>query len=107
MIASDVFEFRSNPFSTRSTRPASSSYRFHPGESLAGLVRQLADHGWRGQITGPHGSGKSTLLASLLPVLEAAGRIASPICLRDRQRSLPRTWETVPCEGESAGHRRV
>ncbi len=63
-----------NPFATRFTRPGAIEYLFPPGQSAASLVETLGEHGWRGEIVGPHGSGKSTLVAALLPELERAGR---------------------------------
>ena len=64
----------SNPFSTRFIRPGALDFLFPPGQTTATLVENLREHGWQGQILGPHGSGKSTLVAALLPALEAAGR---------------------------------
>jgi hypothetical protein len=64
----------SNPFATRFTRPGAIEFLFQSDESLESLVGKLRDHGWRGQIIGPHGSGKSTLLAALEPKLAEAGR---------------------------------
>jgi hypothetical protein len=64
----------SNPFATRFTRPGAIEFLFPSGQSAESLVAALRDHGWRGEIIGPHGSGKSTLLATLEPVLQAAGR---------------------------------
>jgi hypothetical protein len=92
MNASDEYESKSNPFSTRFTRPGQLQYRLPAGQSLKHLVDVLEDHGWRGQIIGPHGSGKSTLLARLRPEFETAGRTTWSVCLRDRQRSLPGSW---------------
>lgn len=92
MNASDEYESKSNPFSTRFTRPGQVEYRFPAGQSFQQFMEVLEEHGWRGQIIGPHGSGKSTLLACLQPFLEAAGRTTWSVCLRDRQRSLPGSW---------------
>ena len=64
----------SNPFATRFTRPGAIEFLFQANESLDSLVGKLRDHGWWGQIIGPHGSGKSTLLAALEPKLAEAGR---------------------------------
>ena len=65
----------SNPFASCYVRPGSLPYVFPSGITADVLVDRLRQHGWRGQITGPHGSGKSTLLQTLLPALEAAGRL--------------------------------
>jgi ABC-type thiamine transport system ATPase subunit len=64
----------SNPFSTRFIRPGAIEFLFPAGQSTETLVASLREHGWQGQIIGPHGSGKSTLIAALVPALEAAGR---------------------------------
>jgi hypothetical protein len=73
-------------------RPGAFGYLFRAGETADGLVRQLAESGWRGQIVGPHGSGKSTMVASLLPAFERAGRRACVFALHDGQRKMPRAW---------------
>jgi hypothetical protein len=62
-----------NPFSTARVKPGAIEFHFG-GSSAASLVAELKQHGWRGQIVGPHGSGKSTLLKTLIPAIEAAGR---------------------------------
>jgi hypothetical protein len=80
----------SNPFATRFIRPGAIPFLFSDGQSAASLVEQLQRQHWWGQIIGPHGSGKSTLLATLVPVLEAAGRSVVQINLRQHQRRLPR-----------------
>jgi hypothetical protein len=79
-----------NPFATCWTRPGSLPYHFNPGESAAHLIAKLAAQQWRGAIIGPHGSGKSTLLEALKPAIIAANFSIHTICLRDRQRRLPR-----------------
>ncbi len=79
----------SNPFATRYIRPGALAYHFPPGESAQRFVERLAEHGWLGQIVGPHGSGKSTLLAALRPALTAAGRQTVGITLRQGDRRLP------------------
>jgi hypothetical protein len=65
---------RTNPFSTRYVRPGALPFHFPDGKSARAVASHLRDHGWWGEIIGPHGSGKSTLLAALLPELAAAGR---------------------------------
>lgn len=66
---------RSNPFSTRYTRPG----RLTPLDAaglpldLDGLVDRLVAVGGRAAIEGPHGSGKTTLLTALAARIEAAG----------------------------------
>jgi hypothetical protein len=78
-----------NPFSTRWTRPGALPYLFPSGVEAQHLIERLRASDWKGQITGPHGSGKSTLLATLLPLLERAGRRVELITLHDGQRRLP------------------
>lgn len=81
----------SNPFSTRFTRPGAMRFQFEQGESCRQLLEQLAAHGWRGEIVGPHGSGKSTLVEHLLPELASAGRLVVRHSLRRGQRRLERS----------------
>jgi hypothetical protein len=78
-----------NPFATAFVRPGALPYLFEEDASHELLIADLRSSGWWGQIVGPHGSGKSTLLATLLPLLEEAGR--QPVCftLHEGQRSLP------------------
>jgi hypothetical protein len=77
-----------NPFATRFTRPGAIEFLYAEGESAHSLVSKLRDHGWWGQIIGPHGSGKSTLLAALEPALQVAGREVVRFTLNQGQRSL-------------------
>ena len=62
-----------NPFATRFVRPGVIPYRFDDRRTVADLVATLREHGWRGEIIGPHGSGKSTLVQTLIPALQEAG----------------------------------
>ncbi len=79
-----------NPFSTRYVRPGAIAYQFiDKRQSAQRLVDQLARQQWCGQIVGPHGSGKSTLIATLIPLIEAAGRRVVLITLHDGERVLP------------------
>jgi len=78
-----------NPFSARNIRPGAIPYHFPPGESVDGLVERLRRHAWWGQIVGPHGSGKSTLLATLLPVIERAGKPTLLVTIHHNRRRLP------------------
>jgi hypothetical protein len=78
-----------NPFSTCCVRPGRLEYQFSDGTTARQLVQRLAEHGWRGQIVGPHGVGKSTLLHSLMPELVAAGRKVSWWTLQNGQRRWP------------------
>jgi energy-coupling factor transporter ATP-binding protein EcfA2 len=71
-----------NPFASHRIRPGARTFQFPAGESLDGLVAELARQNWWGQIVGPHGTGKSTLLATLQPALEAAGRQTMLFSLR-------------------------
>lgn len=80
---------RGNPFSTRRVRPGALPYFFPAGEDASGVLRRLAENGWRGQIVGPHGSGKSTLLAALRPAIEQRGRRVVLVELHDGQRRMP------------------
>jgi hypothetical protein len=84
---------RSNPFSTRFTRPGAIPYWFGTPECAAALARKLAASGLRGQIVGPHGTGKSTLIAALREQLELQGLPSWLIGLHDGQRRLPSGWE--------------
>ncbi len=79
----------SNPFATRFVRPGALSFRLPQGMSFEALVARLRDHGWQGQVIGPHGSGKSSLVAALEPALTAAGRELVRVRLRDGQRRWP------------------
>ena len=81
----------SNPFATRFTRPGAIEFLFQAEESLESVVGKLRNHGWWGQIIGPHGSGKSTLLAALEPKLAEAGREVERRSLAggQRQHDLP------------------
>ena len=64
----------SNPFATRWTRPGQLCFVFEGEGSASGLLRQLEQQHYRGQIVGPHGSGKSTLLHELQRRCADAGR---------------------------------
>jgi hypothetical protein len=64
-----------NPFATRYTGPAAGEYLFPADTDADTLLARLRAARWWGQITGPHGSGKSTLVQTLLPRIEAAGRV--------------------------------
>jgi len=78
-----------NPFSTRRVRPGAVPFLFDGGQSAARLVERLKENGWRGQIVGPHGAGKSALLATLIPVIELAGRRTLLVELHNGRRRLP------------------
>ena len=54
-----------NPFSTRFVRAGAIDYRFDNPAKIGELVTKFQEHGFVGQIVGPHGSGKSTLAISL------------------------------------------
>ncbi len=76
-------------------------FLFFEGADPASLVVKLRDHGWWGQIVGPHGSGKSTLLATLLPAIEAAGRRVVLVTLHDGERHLPISLNEIVAAGTS------
>jgi hypothetical protein len=78
-----------NPFSTRRVRPGAVPFLFAGGQSAGRLIEQFKEDGWQGQIVGPHGTGKSALLATLVPLIEQAGRRTLTIELHDGQRRLP------------------
>ena len=78
-----------NPFCTRRVRPGAIPFLFPSDQTAEALLERLQTAGWQGEIVGPHGSGKSTLLASLIPVLERAGRRTVLVELHDGQRRLP------------------
>lgn len=86
----------SNPFATRFTRPGAIEFLFAEGDSLDSLVGKLCDHGWWGQIIGPHGSGKSTLLAAMEPELAEAGREVVRRSLAGGQRQLDLPSQLAP-----------
>ncbi|KKK51095.1 hypothetical protein LCGC14_3118410, partial [marine sediment metagenome] len=69
-------------------RPGAVEYVFPKGENAQRMVDRLQASGWRGEIVGPHGSGKSALLATLIPLLEQAGRKTLLIELHDGQRRI-------------------
>ena len=86
-----------NPFAVSAVRPGAIPFIFPAGTEAVDLIDALEDqHGWRGQIIGPHGSGKSTLLATLIPELEADGRRVLLYTLRDGQHSLPEGLRDAP-----------
>ncbi len=78
---------RSNPFSTRFTRPGQLEFALPRGSSPQSLIEKFASLGWIAQIVGPHGSGKSTLLATLIQHLPP-GIQPRLHTLRDGQRRL-------------------
>ncbi len=79
-----------NPFATRFIRPGALPFLFLDGDSAEALVGRLKDQQWCGQILGEHGSGKTTLLATLMPLLEAAGRSVLAFKVGPGERRLPR-----------------
>ncbi|MBL8827336.1 MAG: hypothetical protein JNM18_10140, partial [Planctomycetaceae bacterium] len=90
-----------NPFATRWVRPGAIAFQFPSGDSPEQLLARLAEHrGW-GEIRGPHGSGKSTLLATLVPILEQAGRVVIALELHDGQRRLPRPLGELPIDART------
>jgi len=66
---------RTNPFSTRFTRPGRIAPLDGGGEEVdaAALLVRLAAVGGAAAIIGPHGSGKTTLLGHLADAIEATG----------------------------------
>lgn len=91
-----------NPFSTRRVRPGAIAYCFPDGVDAVTLVDRLRENAWRGQIVGPHGSGKSALLATLIPVIERAGKRVTLVELHDGQRRLPLALKRTPGLDSSA-----
>lgn len=91
-----------NPFSTRWTRPGAVPFDFGGRCSIDDLVRRLAESDWQGAIVGPHGSGKSTLVRTLMPVLEAAGRVTVLITLRDGHKRLPMSLRQLDPKGATS-----
>jgi len=79
----------SNPFATRFIRPGALPFLFLDGDSAEAIVERLKGQKWWGQIIGEHGSGKSTLLATLLPMLEAAGRRVVAFKIGPGERGVP------------------
>jgi hypothetical protein len=82
-------DIRENPFCSRRIRPGAVPFLFPPDQNAETLVELLEQNHWWGEIIGPHGSGKSSLLASLIPVIERAGRPVVLVELHDGQRQLP------------------
>ena len=80
---------RENPFCSRRIRPGAVPFLFPPDQNAETLVELLERNQWWGEIIGPHGSGKSSLLASLIPVIERAGRPVVLVELHNGQRRLP------------------
>jgi hypothetical protein len=78
-----------NPFRSSRIRPGAVPFLFPPGQNAEMLVELLERNQWWGEIIGPHGSGKSSLLASLVPVVERAGRPVVLVELHNGQRRLP------------------
>lgn len=90
-----------NPFAVSAVRPGAIPFIFPAGKQAVDLIDALEDqHGWRGQIIGPHGSGKSTLLAALVPELEADGRRVLLYTLRDGQHTLPVGLREAPQDNQ-------
>jgi hypothetical protein len=78
-----------NPFATRSVRPGVLQFRFFDGKSLEGLMEQLRQNRWTGEIVGKHGTGKSTLVHSLIPLLTEAGREVRLFTMHRGETRLP------------------
>lgn len=89
-----------NPFSTRRVRPGAVPFLFAGEQSTGRLIERLKENGWWGQIVGPHGAGKSALLATLVPVIEQAGRHTLLVELHDGQRRLPGGLLRTDCPAE-------
>lgn len=86
---------RSNPFSTRWTRPGAIPFLLPENETWESLLERLATNAWRGQIIGPHGSGKSTLLDSLRERLAMILVETQFVVIRDGGRQEPDLWHTL------------
>jgi energy-coupling factor transporter ATP-binding protein EcfA2 len=84
-----------NPFSTRYVQPGALVYQFPAGASAELLLQRLREHGWWGQIVGPHGSGKTTLLHTLAAHLTLAERDTVWCTMKVGQRRVPSTvWRS-------------
>jgi len=92
---------KSNPFSTRFTRPGGVPFVFTDDDTCQALIERLRCAKWRGQIVGPHGSGKSTLIESLLGPLEDAGKKPARFRLQVGQRRLPNGWKAEATRGKA------
>ncbi len=77
-----------NPFATAAVKPGAMPFLFTEDQSAARLIAKLKQNAWRGEVVGPHGSGKSTLLKTLLPLLEAEGRIVHYYVVTTQSREL-------------------
>jgi len=87
-----------NPFSTRFHRPGALEFFFQAergAESAENLYARFAQHGFRGQLTGPHGTGKTTLLNHLYAEFQTRGHAVLRVTLRDGQRHLPQGWTAL------------
>ncbi len=80
-----------NPFASR--RIDGLRYRFRRG-GIGDLKTDLARHGNRGAVVGPHGSGKTTLLDALAGELE--GEFARVNLGSDTRRPLSRALSSLP-----------
>ena len=60
---------RSNPFSTRFTRPGAIPFLFEEPLTAEFIIHRFNANNWLAQIVGPHGSGKTTLVRGLEPEL--------------------------------------
>lgn len=78
-----------NPFATRFIRPGAIPFLFLDGDSAEAIIERLKANHWRGQIIGDHGSGKSTLVATLMPLIEAAGKNIVAVKIGPGERKLP------------------
>jgi len=84
-----------NPFCTRFHAPGALEFLFQAERGAASaeeLYARSAQHGFRGQISGPHGTGKTTLLNRLEAEFEARGHVVLRVTLRDGQRHMPKGW---------------
>jgi hypothetical protein len=89
----------SNPFATRFIRPGAIPFLFLDGDSAEAIVERLKANHWRGQIIGEHGSGKSTLVATLVPLIEAAGRRVVVLKIGPGERRLPPVEKSLLTSG--------
>jgi len=71
-----------NPFSTCFTRPGEIPFLFGDASELKLLVSAFVDHGWVGQIVGPHGCGKTTLCHMLAIELGSVFQVVNHVTIR-------------------------
>ncbi len=81
-----------NPFNVRDLSPGYCDYVFSANLGREYVLNQLEDHGWSGELCGPHGAGKSTLLATIGKHLCLEGLSTGRIFCHEENSTLPSDW---------------